>query len=84
MCTYTGLQVNPMNIQDEDIRTEDIAHALSLLCRGGGHMKQLYTVGQHCLNCANEAKARGWNTRIFLPVCCTTPAKPTSPTSSAR
>ena len=66
MCTYTGLQVNPMNIQDEDIRTEDIAHALSLLCRGGGHMKQLYTVGQHCLNCANEAKARGWNTRIIF------------------
>ena len=61
MCTYTGLLVNPMNIQDGDIRTEDIAHALSLLCRGGGHMKQLYTVGQHCLNCTNEAKARGWN-----------------------
>ena len=66
MCTYTGLQVNPMNIQDEDIRPEDIAPALSLLCRGGGHMKQLYTVGQHCLNCANEAKARGWNTRIIF------------------
>ncbi len=28
MCTYTGLQINPMNIQDDDIRTEDIAHAL--------------------------------------------------------
>lgn len=66
MCTFTGRQVDPLSLTAEEIRTEDIAHALSLLCRGGGHMKRLYTVGQHCVNCAAEAKARGWGRRVTL------------------
>lgn len=66
MCTYTGHQADPLHLRDEDIRTEDIAHALSLLCRGGGHMKRMYSVGQHCINCALEAKARGWENRVVL------------------
>lgn len=66
MCTYTGQMLKPMELKPEDISLEDISHALSLLCRGGGHLKHFYSVGQHCINCAKEAEARGWGTRVIL------------------
>ena len=66
MNTYSGRKFPPMEISAENIYLEDIAHALSLLCRGGGHIKYFYSVGQHSINCANEAKARGWSDRLVL------------------
>ena len=66
MNTFSGKIFYPMTITAEDICTEDIAHALSLLFRGGGHLASFYSVGQHSLNCAKEAKARGWSERLQL------------------
>lgn len=66
MNTYTGKQFDPMHISTEDICMEDIAHALSLLCRGGGQLLWFYSVGQHSVNCAKEAAARGWSNRMIL------------------
>ncbi len=66
MTTFTGRHFDPMQIRTEDICIEDIAHALSLMCRGGGHLKYFYSVAQHSLNCAAEAKARGWSGKLQL------------------
>ncbi|MGI6007074.1 MAG: phosphohydrolase [Ruminococcus sp.] len=66
MDTYSGKRFDPMEIAVEDITIEDIAHALSLICRGGGHIKYFYSVGQHSVNCWKEARARGWTKRMQL------------------
>ena len=66
MNTYTGKRFDPMQMTPEEVSLRDIAHALSLLCRGGGHMKYFYTVGLHSLNCAREADSRGWSDRLVL------------------
>lgn len=64
--TYTGVSFDPVHPRAEDIRIEDIAHALSLICRGNGHVKTFFSVGQHCIHCAEEAIARGHSPRVAL------------------
>ena len=64
--TYTGKYFDPMEPKMESIDIRDIAHALSLTCRGNGHVKQFFSVGQHCVNCAVEAEARGYSKRVIL------------------
>ena len=64
--TYTGKHFEPTNPDPELICIEDIAHALSLICRGNGHIKTFWSVGQHCINCAKEARARGLSDRMSL------------------
>ncbi len=48
--TFTGKYVNPFDFKIEDVDIEDIAHALSMLCRFGGHCKQFFSVAQHSLH----------------------------------
>lgn len=64
--TYTGIHMIPSEPKPEDFRIDDIAHALSLLCRGNGHVKTFWSVGQHCIACAKEAAARQLPDRIVL------------------
>lgn len=64
--TYTGKHFEPTNPDSELIRIEDIAHALSMICRGNGHVKTFWSVGQHCICCAREAAARGLSNRMVL------------------
>lgn len=45
--TFTGKQVFPLNPQADDIDIEDIAHALSMICRYTGHTRVFYSVAQH-------------------------------------
>ena len=66
MNTYSGKKFDPLEMTPDNVFLEDIAHALSLLCRGGGHLKHFYSVGQHSINCAEEARARGWSERMQL------------------
>ena len=62
--TYTGKHIDPVHPISDLICIEDIAHALSLICRGNGQVKTFFSVGQHCINCAREALARGYSSRI--------------------
>lgn len=64
--TYTGVYCNPLEIEREQIIIEDIAHSLSLQCRGGGHVKHFFSVAQHSINCALEARKRGYSKRVQL------------------
>jgi hypothetical protein len=47
--TFTGRQFFPLQPRVEDVCIEDIAHALSNLCRFAGHVECFYSVAQHSL-----------------------------------
>jgi len=49
METFTGKRFYPLDPRCEDISIFDIAHALSNICRFGGHCKHYYSVAQHCI-----------------------------------
>ena len=64
--TFGHTMFDPLNPDPEKIFITDIAHSLSMLCRANGHFKSFYSVGQHCINCAKEAEARGYSRRVQL------------------
>ena len=64
--TYTGIRFDPARPDAGRIAIEDIAHALSLLCRGNGHVSQYWSVAQHSILCAREAAARELPDRLVL------------------
>jgi len=47
MTTFTGFDVNPLNLKREDIDVRDIAHALALCSRFAGHSRFPISVAQH-------------------------------------
>jgi hypothetical protein len=48
MQTFTGKQFWSLDPRVEDIDIYDIAHALSMQCRYGGHTLGFYSVAEHC------------------------------------
>lgn len=64
--TYKKVHFTPLNPCREDILIEDIAHALSLMSRANGHFPTFHSVAQHCIECCEEALARGFGTRVAL------------------
>lgn len=49
MQTYTGKAFYPLDPRPHDIDPVDIAHALSMICRYGGHVSRFYSVAEHCV-----------------------------------
>ena len=64
--TYSGKQVDIENPNVDTIDIEDIAHALSFICRGCGNTRIFFPVARHCVYCAKEAKARGASNVVIL------------------
>lgn len=64
--TFTGKHFTPLDPLEKDIDIRDIAHALSLMIRAGGHYKEFYSIAQHSLHCAYEAMERRADPRLVL------------------
>jgi hypothetical protein len=54
--TFTGKRYFLTDPHPDDVCIEDIAHALSNVCRFGGHARVHYSVGQHSDHCRQMAK----------------------------
>lgn len=64
--THTRVMIDPVHPDAALIDIRDIAHALSMLCRANGHFPTFYSVGQHSINCMEEAAARGYSRKVRL------------------
>jgi hypothetical protein len=76
--TYTGKKFWPLDPRPEDVDIEDIAHALAMQCRFGGHCLRFYSNAEHSFWCpASAATTRS-------RACCTTAARRTCSTCCRR
>ena len=66
METYTGKAFWPLDPLPGDVDIKDIAHALSMQCRFGGHSKIFYSVAEHSILVAEELAIAGYDKTIQL------------------
>lgn len=59
MLTFSGRDYLPTQMVPADVHVEDVAHALSLICRFGGHTEVHYSVAQHSLLVARILEDQG-------------------------
>lgn len=52
--TYTGKSVDLLDPSPGTICIEDIAHALSRICRYKGHTEKHYSVAEHCIHVSQQ------------------------------
>ena len=55
--TFSGQRFHYLSPSDDEIDIRDIAHALSLMCRFGGHCRKFYSVAQHSIHVMNLVPA---------------------------
>jgi hypothetical protein len=54
--TFSDVRFWPLLPNPDDIRIEDIAHALSNQCRFGGHAREFYSVAEHCVRVSQHCR----------------------------
>ena len=65
--TWSGTMIDPTSaVGRAEVRIDDIAHALSLICRYGGHIPEFYSVADHSLNVLERLVAMGITDRRIL------------------
>lgn len=57
MQTFSGRFLRPLEPDPGEIQLTDIAHALSNICRFGGHTREFYSVAQHSVLVSRRAAA---------------------------
>ena len=55
--TYTGRRIDPLDPDPDALVIEDVAHALSQLCRFNGHCRVFYSVAEHSVRVARAGAA---------------------------
>lgn len=64
--TISGIAFHFADPKPEEIEIWDIAWSLSNQCRYTGHVKQFYSVAEHCCHLYDHAKAQGITDKKFL------------------
>lgn len=54
--TFTGRQFWPLAPRAIDVNIVDIAHALGMKCRYGGHSREFYSVAEHCCHVSDQLR----------------------------
>lgn len=66
MSLYSGGKFFPLDPTEQEVHIEDIAHALSHQNRFNGHLKWPYTVAQHSVLCAKQARSMDYDLNVQL------------------
>lgn len=64
--THTGRLVDPFAMSADGVNVTDIAHALSNICRYGGHCSRHYSVAEHSLYVARWLEREGKSCDVVL------------------
>lgn len=59
MITHSGRRFFPLDPRPTEVDFRDIGHALSLICRYGGHVRRFYSVAEHSTLLAEHFLMRG-------------------------
>lgn len=70
MQTVSGVAYYPFDPRVVDVRTTDIRHALSHVCRYGGHCKRFYSVLEHSILVAEWLELQGYDRRVVFEGLC--------------
>lgn len=64
--SYKGRKLSLLDYSVDDVDIEEIAHALSLTCRFGGHCSKFYSVAEHSVIVSHILEEQGYSPRVQL------------------